>query len=125
MTTDTKAIIGTILAAAIGISGLLSGLIINRIGNVETEVRSLNERIDSVHSELRAQIDDRIEGLRSEQNGLRSELNGRMDRLRDELLENYHRLDTRMRTIEQGFARIDQRLDTLERAIIPSAEPAQ
>ena len=41
------------------------------------------------------------------------------------MLENYHRLDARMRTIEQGFARIDQRLDTLERAIIPSAEPAQ
>ena len=39
--------------------------------------------------------------------------------------ENYHRLDERMRTIEQGFARIDQRLDTLERAVIPSAEPAE
>ena len=48
-----------------------------------------------------------------------------MDHLRDEMLENYHSLDTRMRTIEQGFTRIDQRLDTLERAIIPSAEPAQ
>ena len=122
MTTDTKAIIGTILAAAIGISGLLGGLIINRIGNVETEVRTLrtelNGRIDSVHGELSAQIDNRIDGLRSE-------LSGQMDRLRDEMLENYHRLDARMRTIEQGFARIDQRLDTLERAIIPSAEPAQ
>ena len=92
MTTDTKAIIGTILATAIA----LGGLVMNRIGNVETEVRTL-----------------------------RTELNGRIDRLRDEMLENYHRLDERMRTIEQGFARIDQRLDTLERAIIPSAEPAQ
>lgn len=92
MTTDTKAIIGTILATAIA----LGGLIINRIGNVETEVRTL-----------------------------RTELTGRIDRLRDEMLENYHRLDERMRTIEQGFARIDQRLDTLERAVIPSAEPAQ
>lgn len=92
MTTDTKAIIGTILATAIAIGGLL----INRIGNVETEVRTL-----------------------------RTELTGRIDRLRDEMLENYHRLDGRMRTIEQGFARIDQRLDTLERVVIPSAEPAQ
>ena len=56
---------------------------------------------------------------------MRNELSARIDRLRDEMLENYHRLDTRMRTIEQGFARIDHRLDTLERAIIPSAEPAQ
>ena len=107
MTTDTKAIIGTILATAIA----LGGLVMNRIGNVETEVRTLrtelNGRIDRVHSELSTQINDRI------------------DNLRDEMLENYHRLDERMRTIEQGFARIDQRLDTLERAVIPSAEPAQ
>ena len=96
MTTDTKAIIGTILATAIALGGLLGGLIINRISNVETEVRAV-----------------------------RTELGDHIDSLRDEMLENYHRLDARMRTIEQGFARIDQRLDTLERAIIPSAEPAQ
>ncbi len=39
--------------------------------------------------------------------------------------ENHHRLDERMRTVEQGFARIDQRLDTLERAVIPSADPPE
>ena len=118
MTTDTKAIIGTILATAIA----LGGLVMNRIGNVETEVRTLrtelNGRIDRVHRGLSTQIDERIDGLRGE-------LTGRIDRLRDEMIENYHRLDERMRTIEQGFARIDQRLDTLERAVIPSAEPAQ
>jgi hypothetical protein len=37
----------------------------------------------------------------------------------------YHRLDERMRTVEERFARIDQRLDTLERAVIPSAEPPE
>ena len=114
MTTDTKAIIGTILATAIA----LAGLVMNRIGNVDTEVRGVNTRIESVHAELSTQLDDRIDGLRTE-------LTGRLDHLRDEMLENYHRLDERMRTIEQGFARIDQRLDTLERAVIPSAEPAQ
>ena len=41
------------------------------------------------------------------------------------MLENYNRVDARMRTIEQGFASIDKRLDTLKRAIIPSAEPAR
>ena len=39
--------------------------------------------------------------------------------------QNYHRLDERMRTVEQRFGRIDQRLDTLARAIIPSVEPAE
>ena len=38
------------------------------------------------------------------------------------MADNYHRLDERMRAVEEGFARIDKRLDTLERAIIPSAE---
>ena len=113
MTTDTKAIIGTILGTAIALD-----LVMNRIGNVETEIRAvrseLTTRIDQVNVQLNGRID-----------GLRTELVGRMGRLRDEMLDNYHLLDARMRTIEQGFARIDQRLDTLERAIIPSAEPAQ
>ena len=107
MPKDTKAIIGTILGTAIALGGLLGGLIINRIGNVETEVRA-------VRTELGGRI-DRLE----------NRLDGRIDQLRTEMQENYHLLDARMRTIEQGFARIDQRLDTLERAIIPSAEPAQ
>lgn len=110
MTADTKAVIGTILATAIA----LGGLIINRIGDVETEVRS-----------VRTELGGRIDNVENRIENLRTELGGRIDGLRDEMLENYHRLDTRMRTIEQGFARIDQRLDTLERAVIPSAEPAQ
>ena len=96
VTKDTKAIIGTIIAAALTLGATLGGLLVNRIGNVETEIRAV-----------------------------RSELGSRIDRLHDEMQENYHRLDERMRAIEQGFARIDQRLDTLERAVIPSAEPAE
>ena len=96
MTKDTKAIIGTIIAAALTLGATLGGLLVNRIGDVETEIRAV-----------------------------RSELGSRIDRLHDEMQENYHRLDERMRAIEQGFARIDQRLDTLERAVIPSAEPAE
>ena len=96
MTKDTKAIIGTIIAAALTLGATLGGLLVNRIGNVETEIRAV-----------------------------RSGLGSRIDRLHDEMQENYHRLDERMRAIEQGFARIDQRLDTLERAVIPSAEPAE
>ena len=121
MTTDTKAIIGTILATAIA----LGGLVMNRIGNVETEVRSVRTELGDVRTELSDRINQLDIRLNGRIDGLRTELVGRMDRLRDEMLENYHLLDARMRTIEQGFARIDQRLDTLERAVIPSAEPAQ
>ena len=117
MTGDTKAIIGTILTTGIGIAALGIGLLGNRIGSVEAELRELREGTRSEFGRVRGEV-------RSEIQGVRSHLGSRIDRLRDEMRENYHRLDGRMRAIEQGFARIDQRLDTLERAVIPAAEPS-
>ena len=64
-------------------------------------------------------------GLETRIDRARTELGTRIERLHDEMEGNYHPLDERMRTVEEGFARIDQRLDTLERAIIPSAEPVE
>ena len=52
-------------------------------------------------------------------------MGGRIERLRSEMLANYHRLDEQLRSVEQGFERIDQRMEMLERAVIPAAEPAQ
>ena len=52
-------------------------------------------------------------------------LGSRIEALREDMREDYQRLDDRMRTVEQGFAKIDQRLATLERAVIPAAEPAE
>ena len=52
-------------------------------------------------------------------------VDSRIDGLREDMREDYQRLDDRMRTVEQGFAKIDQRLATLERAVIPAAEPAE
>lgn len=79
----------------------------SRIDNVENEVRSLQTRIDAVGAGLGARIDAVETGLRQE------------------IRENYHLLDERIRSTETGFARIDQRLETLERAVIPSAEPPE
>ena len=127
MNPDTIAI-GTILATAIALGGLRGGLVINRTGNVETEIRSvrteLTDRIDSVENRIDG-VENRIDGVGKRSEDLRTELIGRSDRLRDEMLESYRRVDAGMRTIKQGFARIDQRLDTLKRAIIPSAEPGR
>ena len=107
MTTDTKAIIATIVGTGIAIAALtISGfaLLSDRIGNVETEIRAtrteLGARIDTTRAELGARID-----------AARAELGARID----------HRAE-RMRNIEEGLARTDQRLDILERAIIPPAE---
>ena len=52
-------------------------------------------------------------------------VDNRIEGLRDDMREDYQRLDDRMRTVEDGFAKIDQRLATLERAVIPAAEPAE
>ena len=52
-------------------------------------------------------------------------LGSRIEALREDMREDYQRLDDRMLTVEQGFAKIDQRLATLERAVIPAAEPAE
>ena len=96
MTTDTKAIIATIVGTGIAIAALtISGfaLLSDRIGNVETEIRA-------TRAELGARIDT-----------TRAELGARIDHLAE-----------RMRNIEEGLARTDQRLDILERAIIPPAE---
>ena len=125
MTNDTKAIIATILATGLGVSGLLGTLLGNRIANVEAEVRSIRTEVQAVRTDLGAEVQALRTDLRTEVQALRTELGGRIDRLRDEMLENSHRLDERMRAIEQAFARIDQRLDMLERAVIPSAEPAE
>ena len=107
MTTDTKAIIATIVGTGIAIAALtISGfaLLSDRIGNVETEIRAtrteLGARIDTTRAELGARID-----------AARAELGARIDHLAE-----------RMRNIEEGLARTDQRLDILERAIIPPAE---
>ena len=114
MSKDTKAIIATIVTTAIGLGALL----VNRIGNVEDEVRGVRAQLNGRIERLDDELSSRIERLDDD-------LSGRIERLRSEMLENYHRLDERMRSVEQGFARIDQRLDTLERAVIPAAEPAQ
>ena len=46
-------------------------------------------------------------------------MGGRIERLRSEILANYHRLNEQLRSVEQGFERINQRLEVLERAVNP------
>ena len=45
--------------------------------------------------------------------------------LRDDMREDHRGFDNRLRAVEIGFGKVDQRLETLERAIIPSAPPAE
>ena len=129
MTTDTKAIIATIVGTGIAIAALtISGfaLLSDRIGNVETEIRAtrteLGARIDTTRAELGARIDAARAELDARIDAARAELDARIDAARAELGARIDHLAERMRNIEEGLARTDQRLDILERAIIPPAE---
>ncbi len=117
MTSDTKAIIGTILATGIGMGMLAT----SRIAGNRSEIAGNRSEIRAVRSEIRG-IED---GLATEIRAFRSEAGSRIDALRDDMRENYRLLDGRIRTIEIAFAKVDQRLETLEQAVIPSAEPAE
>lgn len=44
--------------------------------------------------------------------------------LREDMREDHRRFDDRLHAVEIGFGKVEQRLETLERAVIPSAAPA-
>ncbi len=94
MSSDTKAIIGTIVGTGLVVAGLQS-----------TQIAAVNTRIDDVRTGLTAQI----AGL----NTRIDDLAGRMDGI-----------DTRLRNVEIAFGKVDQRLLTLERILLPPQEPA-
>ena len=131
VSSDTKAVIGTILGTGVGLTVIVTTLLGSQISGVHaelsTEIRSvrseLHDEIGTLRSEMRAEIQAVRGELRAELGGRIDSLGGRIDALRDEMRENHNRLDERLRAVETGLAAVNQRLDTLERAIIPSAAP--
>ena len=110
VSSDTKAVIGTILGTGVGLTVIITTLLGSQISGVHAE---LGTEIRSVRSELHDEIGT-----------LRSEMRAEIQAVRDEMRENHNRLDERLRAVETGLVAVNQRLDTLERAIIPSAAPS-
>ena len=102
MSTDTKAVIGTIVGTGLVLGGLLS----TQIAGVNARIDDVHARIDDVHADLTARM-DRIEA--------------RMDRIETRL----DGFDERLRNVEIAFGKVDQRLLTLERVILPPQPPGQ
>ena len=103
MSTDTKAIIGTIVAAAVSLGGLLS-----------VQFAGVNTRID----DLRAELIDRIDTVKAD-------LTAEIATVRAEIgvvREDVRRLDDRLRAVEIAFGKVDQRLETLERLHLPGPD---
>ena len=94
MSTDTKAIIGTIVVAAVSLGGLLS-----------VQFAGVNTRIDDLRTELIDRIDTVKADLSNEIADIRTDL---------------RRMDDRLRAVEIAFGKVDQRLETLERLHRPA-----
>ena len=100
MSTDTKAIIGTIIAATISLGGLLS-----------VQFAGVNARIDDLRTELIDRIDTVRADLSAEIDTVRADLSADNAEIRNDL----RRMDDRLRAVEIAFGKVDQRLETLER----------
>ncbi len=94
MSTDTKAIIGTIVVAAVSLGGLLSA-----------QFAGVNTRIDDLRTELIDRIDTVKTDLSADNADIRNDL---------------RRMDDRLRAVEIAFGKVDQRLETLERLHRPA-----
>ena len=113
MSSDTKAIIGTIVAVAVSLGGLLSV----QFSGINTRFDDVNARIDDLRADVTTRIDDlrtdlttRIEAVEMNLTGVRTDL---------------RRFDDRLRAVEIAFGKVDQRLETLERLHLPGPDPGE
>lgn len=97
VSSDTKAIIGTIVGTGLVIAVLLSA-----------QIAAVNGRVDDVRADMR----DMQGSLRSEIRDLRTEMHATMDRF-----------DARLDAVEVALGKVDQRLLTIERVVLPAAPP--
>jgi tetrahydromethanopterin S-methyltransferase subunit G len=108
MSNDTKAIIGTIVAAAVSLSGLLSV----QFAGVNTRIDDVNTRIDDLRTELTGRIDAVVVEIAT----VKADLSADNADIRNDL----RRMDDRLRAVEIAFGKVDQRLETLERLHRPA-----
>ena len=104
MSNDTKAIIGTIVAAAVSLGGLLS-----------VQFAGVNTRIDDLRTELTGRIDAVVVEIAT----VKADLSADNADIRNDL----RRMDDRLRAVEIAFGKVDKRLETLERLHRPAPEP--
>ena len=104
MSNDTKAIIGTIVAAAVSLGGLLS-----------VQFAGVNTRIDDLRTELTGRIDAVVVEIAT----VKADLSADNADIRNDL----RRMDDRLRAVEIAFGKVDQRLETLEGLHRPAPEP--
>lgn len=113
MSTETKAIIGTIVGTGLALAGLLSA-----------QIAGVNARVDDLRRELSAQIagvNARVDDIRADVRDLRADMRADMRDIRDRL----ERFDARLDAVEVALGKLDQRLSTIERIVLPPATPGE
>lgn len=121
MTTDTKAIIGTIVAVAVSLGGLFGGLLSVQFSGINARFDDINTRFDDVN----ARIDDLRTDLTTRIDDLRTDLTTRIEAVELDLAgvrTDLRRFDDRLRAVEIAFGKVDQRLATLERLHLPGSD---
>ena len=110
VSTDTKAIIGTIIGTGVVLAGLLFTYMNSRFDDVNARIRDVQASVGDVQAAV-ARVDDR--------------LNDRIDQIHDDMREDRAAFDDRLRAVELAFGKVDQRLLTIERAILPAGAPGE
>ena len=99
MSTDTKAIIGTIVGTGLVVAGLLSA-------QIASGAASLNTRINDVRGDMTSRL-------------------GRIDTRLDRIDTRLDGIDERLRNVEVAFGKVDQRLLTIERVVLPAPDTGE
>ena len=107
MSSDTKSIIATIVATAVGLAGLL--LTLN--GGTNRRIDDVHRRIDDLNASVHRQIGD---------------LNASVNRRIGDLIDSINRqagqiqaIDERLRRVEIDVAEMKHRLLVIEQAVLP------
>ena len=105
-------IIGTgigVTAIVVSAMAVVAGGINDHLATITGQIDDMNGRIDTTNGRIDA---------------LRSDVTAQIDGLRSDMREDHRDFSTRLRSVEVEFGKVEQRLETLERAVIPSASPA-
>ena len=129
MSSDTKSIIATIVATAVGLAGLL--LTLN--GGTNRRIDDVHRRIDDLNDSVNRQIGDLNDSVNRQIGDMNDSVNRRLGNLNDsvnrqigDMNDSINRLagqiqaiDERLRHVEVDVAEMKHRLLVIEQAVLP------
>ena len=129
VSSDTKAIIGTIVAVAVSLGGLFAGLLSVQFSTIDVRFDEVNVRIDDLRADLTAESATVKTDLSADIATVKTDLSADIATAKTDLSADFATLrddvrgvNDRLRAVEIALGRVDQRLATLERLHLPSAD---